>query len=240
VDRREFIPIAALDAAPWNPKYAIEGEHLAALDASLAHFGVRDDLKVWPNPDVVGRYFVLDGNQRLARLNAGGAESIECRVLDDLDEDDAKLFTAAFDRPRASFDFRRLGELAASINGKSESLKSALLFLPAVNLPVAASSSFISNADPASLRQAVMPRVCEQASPSSLTNQEGRIPFIFSLTREGYAEVKDAILRTRKRLLLEARLQAALEGLANRDIDDLVVELALRVSVAITDESNEP
>jgi hypothetical protein len=126
-DRRAMIPFANLDLAPWNPKIPLEGAYKDGLAASMDHFGVRDDLKVWPNPREPGRYFVLDGNQRFTILKAKGKDSIECRILADLDDEDAKLFTAAFNRNVARYDEAKLADLAASCSKMGAELKDRLL-----------------------------------------------------------------------------------------------------------------
>lgn len=59
------IPLHALDQAPWNPKTPLHGVYRKGLTGSLDTFRFRDRLKVWPNPKSKGRYFVLDGNQRI-------------------------------------------------------------------------------------------------------------------------------------------------------------------------------
>lgn len=220
-DRRQFISIDDLDPAPWNPKHPIEGEHRAGLGASLDHFGVRDDLKVWPNPDAPGRYFILDGNQRLDVFRERGMTSIECRVLDDLDPDDAKLFTAAFDRNRAMYDFRKLAELSESLKTKGAALRDRLLWLPKVNLPQTNAIAAESLAEAAS-RPAV--------EAASNAGEGGNVPIVFSLTREGFEEVKAHIFASRNRLIQESRLRMAISELKDREIDDLVVETALRIA----------
>ena len=221
-DRREFVSIDLLDPAPWNPKHSIEGENREGLAASLDHFGVRDDLKVWPNPDSPGRFIVLNGNQRLDILRQSGKQlTIECRILDDLDEDDARLFTASFDRNRAMYDFRKLGELSESIKGKSAALRERLLWLPKVNLPRA-------NAVASEALAAAASRPANEATARA--PDVGNIPIMFSLTREGFEEVKALVFASRNRLIQERRLRLALESLKDREIDDLVVETALRIA----------
>ncbi len=219
-DRREIIPLDLIDPAPWNPKHPIAGEHREGLGASIDHFGVRDDLKVWPNPDQPGRYYVLDGNQRLDLFKERGLDSIECRILDDLDNEDARLFTAAFDRNHALYDFRKLGELAANLKLRNEGLKDRLLWLPKVNLP---SSTFVAES---AVSRAEYEPVSTATSPAIAPS----IPIMFSLTRDGFDEVKESILRSRSRLVRETRLRDALAGLEERELDDLTVELALRIA----------
>lgn len=57
-----------------------------------------------------------------------------------------------------------------------------------------------------------------------------RVPLLFSLSREGYDEVREGVLAIRARLQREQRLRAALKELADRELDDLAVELALRIT----------
>lgn len=209
-DRRETIPLALIDPAPWNPKYRIAGPARDGLKASLDHFGVRDDLKVWPNPESPGRYIALDGNQRLDVLKEGGTASVECRILADLDDEDAKLFTASFDRNKAYYHENKLGVLAASLSRTPEPLKLALLRLPAVNLPAS---------EP------------KPEGESRLGDPiQATVPMLFSLTREGFEEVRAGILKCKAKLKREERLREALGALDSREIDDLTVELALRIA----------
>lgn len=162
------IPFHSLDPVPWNPKPKINGVYRRGLKAGLDHLGLRDRLKVWPNPNQIGRYYVLDGNQRIdviaemleeavfnQVLNANVAAAIgdldpeskqakeirkaealklegdeafkaearssatsrmiPCRVLAELDPDDAKLFVASYDRNRSKFDEAQLTDLRDSI-----------------------------------------------------------------------------------------------------------------------------
>ncbi len=189
------IPLHALDQAPWNPKPAISGPYRRGLIGSLAEFSLRARLIVWPVPRSSGRYYTIDGNQRLdvvremaedhlasheaaRRLTADlhaetaaavaveGAEPappldldskegrkrlkaafepvraddafmaecrarasslpIPCRVLADLDQAGAQLFTATFDRNRAKFDEdkqARLVDLALAAKEKLGTLR---------------------------------------------------------------------------------------------------------------------
>ena len=191
---------------------------------SLDHFGIRDDLKVWPNPEQPGRYFVLDGNQRLDVFRERGQTGVECRILDDLDPDDAKLFTAAFDRNHAMYDFRKLAELSESIKTKADSLRQKLLWLPRVNLPQPAITASET------LTEAVNRPAAEAAETVAKAPEAGSIPVVFSLTRQGYEEVRALVLTSRNRLIRESRLTMALQALEERGVDDLVVETALRIA----------
>lgn len=210
-DRREVIPLGLIDPAPWNPKYRIAGEARDGLKSSLDHFGVRDDLKVWPNPDEPGRYFALDGNQRLDVLREAGHGSVECRILDDLDGEDARLFTAAFDRNRAFYDEVKLHALAKGLRAP-EPLKLRMLRLPKVHMP-----------DPE------LPGGPDHPAPRP---PQSTVPLILSLTREGYDEITAAILKSKAKLKREGRLREALAALSDREIDDLTVELALRIAAS--------
>lgn len=134
-DKLVKIPLGQLDEFPGNPKTPIFGKYRRGLEESLDHFGIRDTLKVYPNPREVGRYFVLDGNQRLpllieaaekahgvdldsgddgvqdrSRRMAALAIHIECRILE-LSPDDAKRFNAAFNRNHAKYDELKLSEI---------------------------------------------------------------------------------------------------------------------------------
>jgi ParB-like chromosome segregation protein Spo0J len=211
MDDRRAISLDDLDPAPWNPKTPIYGVYRRGLETSLDHFGLRDDLKVWPNPEQPGRYFVLDGNQRLDLLREKGTVTVECRVLADLDDEDAKLFTAAFDRNHSVFDEGKLSALLSGLKGTAEELKKRLCRPDGAILPTA---------------PAIRP---EAAAAAEL---QPTVPILFVLTREGYDDVKETALKTKARLKREERLRAALHGLDDREIDDLVVELALRIADA--------
>lgn len=64
LDRECDVPFSLIDASPFNPKQPIQGVYRRGLQASLNYFGLRDRLKVWPDPHRKGRYIILDGNQR--------------------------------------------------------------------------------------------------------------------------------------------------------------------------------
>lgn len=208
-DRREIIPLDRIDPAPWNPKHRIAGEARDGLKASLEHFGVRDDLKVWPDPNNPDRYIALDGNQRLDVLKESGAAEVECRVLADLDDEDARLFTAAFDRNRAFYDETKLAELAREAKAAGAVLVARLLRLSKVNLP----------------EPECGPEVAAEALEST-----AQVPLLFSLTREGYDEVKGSLLRSKQRLIRERRLREAFAAFEASEIDDLVAETVLRLA----------
>lgn len=208
-DRREVLPLDRIDPAPWNPKYPIAGEAREGLKASLDHFGVRDDLKVWPNPDGSGRYYVLDGNQRLDVLRGSGMTAIECRILDDLDDEDARLFTAAFDRNKAFYHENKLAELSASLQAKNAELKDRLLRLPKVQLP----------------EPDAMPAVATEAIVS-----DAPVPILFSVSRDTYDEIKGTLLKSKQRLHRESRLREAFAAFDAGEIDDVVAETILCVA----------
>lgn len=218
-DRRALIALASIDPAPWNPKDPIAGKHRAGLTASLETFGVSDDLKVWPNPDQPGRYYALDGNQRLDVL-AGRAEAVWCRVLDRLSDEDAKLFTGAFDRHYAGYNEAKLEALAAQCRGRSEALAHLLLRPPVPIVPL----------PPPAAVEAVAQRARETAGRRATGEEAQRVPFVMSLTPEGLAEVRAQLASLRTRLAGEEWFVAAVRGLAERETDDVVIETALRVA----------
>lgn len=61
------VPFSLIDPAPWNSdiKSPITGVYRQGLEANLDTYGNRDRLRLWPRPDAPGRYYVLNGNQRL-------------------------------------------------------------------------------------------------------------------------------------------------------------------------------
>lgn len=65
IDKETTLPIQQLDKCPWNSKSEIHGVYRAGLRGSLEYFKVCDRLKVWPNPESPGRYYILNGNQRI-------------------------------------------------------------------------------------------------------------------------------------------------------------------------------
>jgi ParB-like chromosome segregation protein Spo0J len=216
-DERRTIPLADLVEAPWNPKVPITSVYRAGLRASIDHFApkgggnpLRDDLKVWPDPEAAGRYIVLDGNQRLGLLRESGVAEVECRVLADLDPEDARLFTASFDRNVAKHDEAKLAALAGELGSIDDDLIATILRPDSVVVA------------PPPLGD--MPEVEPAPGPVGPT-----IPVMFELTSEGYERVMAGALRTKARLKREARLTQAMEALSERRIDDGVVELALRI-----------
>jgi hypothetical protein len=64
LDKEVSIPFSLIDTSPFNPKQVISGVYRRGLQESLRYFGLRDRLKVWPDPHRKGRYIILDGNQR--------------------------------------------------------------------------------------------------------------------------------------------------------------------------------
>jgi hypothetical protein len=64
LDNECDVPFSLIDASPFNPKQPIQGVYRRGLQESLRYFGLRDRLKVWPDPHRKGRYIILDGNQR--------------------------------------------------------------------------------------------------------------------------------------------------------------------------------
>jgi hypothetical protein len=64
LDKECDVPFSLIDASPFNPKQPIQGVYRRGLQESLRYFGLRDRLKVWPDPHRKGRYIILDGNQR--------------------------------------------------------------------------------------------------------------------------------------------------------------------------------
>jgi hypothetical protein len=64
LDKEVEIPLSLIDVAPFNPKQVIHGVYRKGLQSSIEYFGLRDRLKVWPNPSRKGRFMILDGNQR--------------------------------------------------------------------------------------------------------------------------------------------------------------------------------
>ena len=212
-DRRAVIPLDRIDPAPWNPKAPISGEHKAGLAASLDTFGLRDDLKVWPRPDAPGRYYALDGNQRLGLLSSRGVSEVECRVLADLTPEDAKLFTAAFDRNFAFYDRSKLESLADEIKAGREALVETLLRPDSLAVPAPA------------------PALAEEPGGDA-GDPMPFVPVVFSLSREGYEAVKGLVASGRSRAKRESRLTEALSSFAESALDDLVVETALRVAAS--------
>jgi hypothetical protein len=65
LDTETDVPFGLLDMAVWNPKAVISGTYRTGLKSSLDWLGIRERLKVFPNPSKKGRYIVINGNQRL-------------------------------------------------------------------------------------------------------------------------------------------------------------------------------
>lgn len=68
IDVETQLPWHCLDPSPWNSKKPIHGKYRKGVRASIDYFEMSDRLKVWPNPREPGRYYVLNGNQRLEIL----------------------------------------------------------------------------------------------------------------------------------------------------------------------------
>ena len=313
-DYRIHVPLHALDAAPWNPKDKIHGQYRKSLTKSLETFSIRDDLKVWENPRNRGRYFVLNGNQRLDilcehslrkqesveleriekelgigsidRENAAEIkkiktkaveiyeadealksqvrsrsmnESVECRVLVNLDPDEAKLFTATFDRNHANFNESKLADLAEEIEARrkatQETIKLLLRpnrpFISPLALPMGTLNRTQAEKDKAEFEAKVSTAAANVSAdkpwgdpppppPATIGLQVPKsgpppqlIPVMFSLTPEGYERLTTGIIKSKSRAFRESQLLLAIERLAEFDpdepTDDVVVEIALRV-----------
>lgn len=211
-DQHLVLSLDDLCPAPWNPKQPIHGQYKTGLETSLDYFGLRDTLKVWEDPENPGKYFVLDGNQRLGVLKASGLESVECRVLEDLDADEAKLFTASFDRNTARYDESKLADLADSLRSKGDELIAKLL-----------------RADVAMVKPPLGGDTPEIATAKVETL--GSVPLMFTLSRAGYDAARMYILKSKVRLKQEERLLEVLKGFSERQMDDLVVDLAIQIAV---------
>lgn len=313
-DYRIHLPLHALDPAPWNPKDKIHGQYRKSLTKSLETFSLRDDLKVWENPRNRGRYFVLNGNQRLDILcetsirkqesieldrietelgiatvdpenqseikklktkaveiyesnenlksqvrSRAMNETIECRVLTNLDPDDAKLFTATFDRNHAVYNEHKLADLAEEIESrrtKTQEMINLLLrpnrpFISPLQLPVGTLNRTQAEKDKAEFDSKVATaaaNVSEEkpwgdpppSPPQTIGLQVAKsgpppqlIPVMFSLTPDGYERLTTGVIKSKSRAFRESQLLTAIERLAEFDpdepSDDVVVEIALRV-----------
>lgn len=65
LDTETDIPLSLIDPAPWNAKVPVHGVYRKGLKSSIDYFGMRDRLKVIPNPHRKGRYQCVNGNQRI-------------------------------------------------------------------------------------------------------------------------------------------------------------------------------
>lgn len=227
-DRLATLPLAAIDPPPWgNPKIKITGVYREGLAASLDHFGFRDTLKVWPDPRHPGRYINLDGNQRLELLKESGVETVECRILDDLSPDDAKLFNATFNRNHSRHDEARLADIAESLKGASANLVKTLLRPQAV---LVRPQTAEPDAEPDE------PAPSDPDAPWGAPPADGpeppapTIPVMFALSREGHAVLAAGLLRARARVVRARRLTEALALADDESIDDDdIAETFLRV-----------
>ena len=220
-DARLVVPLSKLHEPPWgNPKPPIVGKYAEGLDESLDRFGVRDDLKVWPHPTVAGDYVVLDGNQRLSRLRAKGLDAVEVRVLADLDEADAIVFNAGFDRNHADYDELKLADLFRRVDALKPNVAAILRpRIAAVTAPSAFSPPSVASS---SVAVAAPNATAADARPSVR-------PIVFTLTSEGYDAVRATLATATTALRTKKLLESALAGLSDVDAESTVVETALRV-----------
>jgi ParB-like chromosome segregation protein Spo0J len=101
-NERGVAALADIDPAPYNPR-EIDDEALNALDASVARFGVVQDLVVnkrttkrgWPKG---ARPVVVGGHQRMKVLKRQGVTSAPV-VWVDLDENDEKALNVVLNSP---------------------------------------------------------------------------------------------------------------------------------------------
>lgn len=97
IDKEISIPIHLLDACEFNPKIEIQGSYKIGLTSSIDYFGLRDRLKVWPNPKKKGRYTILNGNQRIGIIVSQRKLALICEHFG-LNPDDAYSVDSAVSR----------------------------------------------------------------------------------------------------------------------------------------------
>lgn len=102
-DTETQVPISAIEPCPWNTKRPIHGVYKSGLKVSLEYFDICDRIRIWPVPGKKGRYYALDGNQRLPLIhqifeNRYLAESLGLEV-DERGDPDPKAVAAARDHP---------------------------------------------------------------------------------------------------------------------------------------------
>jgi len=102
--RVEYVSVAALSPAPYNPRIMAEPE-MSKLRRSLAHWGVVEPL-------VVRRadHRIIGGHQRLEAAKALGLEKVPV-VYVDITEQEAKALNVALNRIQGQWDLPKLGEL---------------------------------------------------------------------------------------------------------------------------------
>ena len=128
----KFIPIHCLDPSPWNHKFKKfdRRKYGTRLRKFLETSGFRSPLDVWPRPDALGRFYVLDGHQRLPELIDAGVKEVPCIVQSDMDKEDAKFYNAGKDRNRGIFNESGLAdhvdELRAELADRQKSYRAHL------------------------------------------------------------------------------------------------------------------
>jgi hypothetical protein len=112
-----------------NPKINLTQRQKDSLKLSLEKFGFRGVLIVYPTED--GKYMVLDGNNRYDQMLAIGEKEIDCVVLDDMSEEDARKFVLSYDQVKGDYDKDVLLEKAKELVKEGSSIEeiSKLTFL---------------------------------------------------------------------------------------------------------------
>tara|TARA_Y100000296_G_C5126264_1_gene233035 strand:+ start:26 stop:667 length:642 start_codon:yes stop_codon:yes gene_type:complete len=104
-----MIPLGELTPAPYNPRRISEHD-MAALRRSMREFGVVDPLVV-RGQDMM----VIGGHQRLDAARAEGIDAVPCVVVEDIDDDQAKLLNLALNRISGEWDDAKLSTLLVEL-----------------------------------------------------------------------------------------------------------------------------
>lgn len=181
------------------------------------------------------------------------ATHVPVAIQHDLDELSAKSFTAAFNRNHAVYDEEKQVRLFDEINGRLGPIREAqkkrleamlrpdrAFVPPPANFAPVAAQPQPPAYDPESQTSAEEPwgpppPDAPDPTPSAMPVKapDPLMPLLFSVTRESYQKLQDGILKTKVRVMKEARLEQALTQLhaadPDVDLDEPVVELALRI-----------
>jgi ParB/RepB/Spo0J family partition protein len=103
-DNRVFLPIASIDANPWNPRRFAKRPDPddQALTASIAQHGVLENLLVRPMPG--GRHQLIFGERRLRCAKAAGLAEVPT-IVREMDDHEARVLTVTENLHRKQLHF---------------------------------------------------------------------------------------------------------------------------------------
>lgn len=125
VERSLLISKSQLSNNDYNPNKTTERQQKAIAE-SLNNYGQLTAILVRPDPEVKGKYIIVDGEHRGMVLD----ETIYVDVVHGLSDADAKKLTVIMNETRGSADKIELAQLLASVNNDLQDFEQLNLGLP--------------------------------------------------------------------------------------------------------------